>query len=309
MDDLCWSLSDDEIETFTGNLLPDPAPQYPGLTTCPELYLSAAHSEIATSSANGSRYSGAAVQVSAPKRYVCGIEGCTKAYSSRQNRHRHRTNDHGMTASRKTATKIVAITANAPNRERDILIETFSTYYGRMGEEEAIRMMKRSKKLKEQLLPVRKVVEKEISDHTVHAKESHSKFEKQLDDFKSSIPTDNNEARSAFEAVRSMARSANPESIIFLNQFAKLIAAMATHLNDHSDVINPKLKQYRALQRLLDEMLAEEMDELEAASPYRDTLSGMKRKASSFDQDSCSGVDLPLGSMSTSSDDNTLSSR
>lgn len=100
-------------------------------------------------------------EISSTKRYFCDVEGCNKSYSNRQNRRRHKLQDHSETMSIKSTSKFADSEAAIHrereaglHRERELLIETFSSFYEQFGEEEASIAMKNNKKLKDHLVPL-----------------------------------------------------------------------------------------------------------------------------------------------------------
>ena len=213
-------------------------------------------------------------EIGPSKKYVCGIDGCIRSYSNRQNCYRHRTNDHKMS----TKTRPIESTATAASlqREREFLIETFSSFYEQLGEEEAMQAMRNNKKLSEHLIPLRKIMEAEIAERLADAKESQSRVEKQLTDFKNAMPDESGEEMKAFKSVIMLVKKATPESILHLKQFVKVISTLTDHMYDYSENVNPKFKQSRVLKNVLDDMFIEEQNSMEIApTPSRDP----KRKA------------------------------
>jgi hypothetical protein len=149
------------------------------------------------------------------------------------------------------------------HRERELLIETFYSFYEQFGEEQASLAMKNNKKLREHLVPLRKIMEADIAERLSDAKESQSIVEKQLTEFKNAIPVDSSDEKAAFRAVINLVKKATPESIGHLKQFAKVISGLTSHMADYSENVNPKYKQARALKNVLDELFTEAMDEME----------------------------------------------
>ena len=210
-----------------------------------------------------------------PKKYVCGIDGCIKSYSNRQNCYRHRTNNHKVSTKTRPI-ESTAATAASLQREREFLIETFSSFYEQLGEEEAMKAMRNNKKFSEHLIPLRKIMEAEIAERLADAKESQSRVEKQLTDFKNAMPDESGEEMKAFKSVIRLVKKATPESILHLKQFVKVISTLTDHMYDYSENVNPKFKQSRVLKNVLDEMFIEEQNRMEIApTPPRDP----KRKA------------------------------
>lgn len=239
-------------------------------------------------------------EISPSKKCVCGIDGCSKSYSKRQNCYRHRTNDHKMS----TKTKSVDLTSsNAASlqRERDFVVETYATLYDKFGEDVAADFLKENKKIAEHLVPLRKMIEKEVADRLVDAKESQSILEMKLTEFKKAIPSDAADEMAAFNAVIKLVRKANPESISYLKQFSRVITLLVDHMSDYSETVNPKFKQSRALKKVLDEMFMGEIDRLELA-PTPPT-NGKKRKAEELAR-----VQAELKSIGTSASTTSASS-
>lgn len=219
------------------------------------------------------------------KRYFCDVEGCNKSYSNRQNKYRHKLQDHPEIMSAKCTSKFADSEAASVRqreatvyRERELLIENFSSYYEQFGEEQASIAMKNNKKLTEHLFQFRNVIEADISERLSDAKESQSIVERQLTDFKKTIPVDSSDEIAAFRAVINLAKKATPETIGHLKQFAKVITSLTSHIADYSETVNPKYKHARALKNVLDELITEAMDEMEFAEQPT-TPNQRKRKA------------------------------
>jgi hypothetical protein len=183
------------------------------------------------------------------------------------------------------------------HRERELLIETFSSFYEQFGEEQASIAMKNNKKLKDHLVPLRKIMEADIAQRLSDAQESQSIVEKQLTDFKNAIPVESSDEKATFRAVINLVKKATPESIGHLKQFAKVISSLTAHMADYSENVNPKFKQARALKNVLDELFTETMDELDfpAQTPPQH---GNKRKATELN--AAAGLSIPPLNTSTS---------
>lgn len=161
-------------------------------------------------------------------------------------------------------------------RERELLIETFSSFYEQIGEEQATAAMRNNKKLKEHMVPLRKIMEADIAERLADAQESGSIVERQLSDFKNAIPKDAREHLATFKAVINLIKKATPESIVYLKLFSKAVSSLTSHMENYSEAVNPKFRQARALKIVLDELFTEAMDEL---APNVSPNDGGKRKA------------------------------
>jgi hypothetical protein len=115
------------------------------------------------------------------------------------------------------------------HRERELLIETFSSFYEQFGEEQVSIAMKSNKKLKDHLVPLRKIMEADIAQRLSDAQESQSIVEKQLTDFKNAIPVESSDEKATFRAVINLVKKATPESIGHLKQFSKVISTLTAH--------------------------------------------------------------------------------
>lgn len=216
-------------------------------------------------------------EIATRRRYYCGIEGCTKSYSSRQNCYRHRCNDHKMkpkpSANQHSELEVYL------SRERAILMETFSSICDQSGEADAANVMRSCTRLKDHLVPLRKALETEIAKQMEDALASHSTVAMLLNDFKNTIPSDSHDEAVALNAVLKLAENATPDSIGRLQQFVKLSSALVADMAEHSEILNPKLKQARSFKALLDDLFAEEVESLKLPSPR--TL--RKRSASALE--------------------------
>jgi hypothetical protein len=236
-------------------------------------------------------------EIGPSKKYVCGIDGCIKSYSNRQNCYRHRNNDHKMSSKSKSV-DLTSSNSASLQRERDFVVETYATLYEKYGEDAAAEFLKENKKIAEHLVPLRRMIETEVADRLADAKESQSILEVKLTDFKKSIPNDATDEMAAFNAVIKLVRKANPESISYLKQFSRVITLLVDHMSDYSEGVNPKFKQSRALKKVLDELFMGEVDRLELA-PTPPTNG--KRKAAVMTELNSASLDLNSNSGSASS--------
>lgn len=222
-----------------------------------------------------------------PKRkFVCGLHGCTKSYSNRQNCYRHKMNEHSTSLKSKTIESAV-VKSSRDLQERDILIETFSSLYTQFGEEEATKVLRRNCKLREHLIPLRKIMEADINERQRGANASQSHAERQLLDFHNAFPDDEN---SAFTSVIRLVKEATPASIVHLKEFTKVISTLIDHISDHTESMNPKFQQSLALKKVLDELFIEEREKL--GIPVEPTPPpNLKRKAAAL----TSTVSVDLG--------------
>eukprot|EP00981_Chlorochromonas_danica_P001666 scaffold367_cov274-Ochromonas_danica.AAC.15 len=240
------------------------------------------------------------------KRYYCHFEGCCKSYSSRQNAYRHRIEKHHQqhhhppsetSSSSSSLSSMKKKTHNNNNNkfiesdsirrhnndneekekekegqlhhERELLIETFSSVYEQMGEEQATIMMRTNKKLKEHMLPLRKMIEANMTEHLIKAQESRLIVDRQLRELNNAIiPYNNNDDDNddqqvtPCQAVIHLIETATPESIVYLKLFSKVVSSLTSHMENYSEVINRKLRQTRVFKLVLDELFTEAMDEL-----------------------------------------------
>lgn len=230
------------------------------------------------------------------KKYVCGINGCSKSYSNRQNCYRHRQSSHTRTAKPKPSVDAHATTASW-QREKDFILETFRTLYAKYGEHEAVNFLKENKKIAEHLLPMRKVIEDEISE----AKESQVALETKLIEFKNSIPSDAGNLLEGFNSVLKLVKEENPESIKYLTQFSTVITMVIDHMSHFSEGVNPRFQETLALKKVLDEICTNNSnDSLEIIAPS--PVSGNKRKASDKvdDQSEMTWLDFAASTLSNS---------
>jgi hypothetical protein len=202
-------------------------------------------------------------------KYICGIEGCSKSYSCRQNCHRHRKYKHKMTSKKGSESSIPGL-KDVPNhavliREKDHVMESYTTMYERYGEKEAAAFLKDSKRTAEYLIPLRKLIETEISERLADARDSQSKMDAHLKEFEDSFPKNPDDELDPFNAVIKLAKKADPKSISYLKKFATGITSLVDHMSDYSENVNPKFKQCRALKKALDDLFQTEMDRLDLA--------------------------------------------
>ncbi|RYH08067.1 hypothetical protein EON65_41225 [archaeon] len=212
------------------------------------------------------------------KRYYCDVEDCSKSYCCRQNLYRHKSS-HKQRKQAKLIPEATREREAALHRERELLIETFTSYYDNFGEEEAKRVMKNNKKLKEHLIPLRKIMEADIAERLADAKESQSIVERELTEFKNAISVDDVEEKAAFKAVIRLVKKADHDSIGHLKQFSKVISSLTNHMAHYSENVNPKFKQARALKEVLDELFTEAMDDMGVAADTPPSQAKAKRKA------------------------------
>lgn len=215
------------------------------------------------------------------------MEGCNKTYSNRQNRYRHKLQEHPNTMSSKVnhkfpKTEAEIISQNEVNlqRERELLIETFCSFYDQCGEEQAAIAMRNNKKLRNHLIPLRKIMEADIAQHLYDAQESQSRVESQLTEFKNALPAGSTAEKAAFKSVISLVKNATPDSI-------EPITSLTEHMESYSENVNHKLKQSRFLKSILDEMFTEAVDEL--GIPVSPPTNG-KRKATASNTTSSDDV-------------------
>lgn len=229
------------------------------------------------------------------KKYVCGINGCSKSYSNRQNCYRHRQSSHIRTSKLKPSVDLHTTSASL-QREKDFILETFRTLYAKYGEHEAVNFLKENKKIAEHLLPMRKVIEDEICE----AKESQFTLETKLTEFKNSIPSDAGNLLAGFNSVLKLVKEDNPESIKYLTEFSTVITMVIDHMSHFSAVVNPRFQETLALKKVLDEICTKDSNdslEIIALSP----VCG-KRKASDKvdDQSEMTWLSLAASTFSTS---------
>ena len=202
------------------------------------------------------------------KRFVCGFKGCSKSYSSRQNRHRHRINEHStqsmITSAKKTGTSL--------QREKDILLETFSSICEKYGEKEAASFIMGNEKISEHLVSFRKIIDEEISVRLAEARESQACLELQLMEFKKSIQNEASDEMVVFRAFANIARKSTSDSIDFIKKFSKVTLLMVDHIENHSEGVNPKSC---ALKNGLDEMFTKKIDFWDIDSSH--VLNGKRR--------------------------------
>jgi hypothetical protein len=181
--------------------------------------------------------------------YRCEEEGCCKSYSNRQNLRRHKLKEHVESMMAKLAAKsdecLRRQQADAAQREQELLIETFSSFYEQFGEEQASIAIKNNGKLKDHLIPLRKIMEDNLAAHSANAQESQSVVEKHLAQFRA-ISTESVDELNAFDAVINLVKEATPEKVARLKQFCQVITAFTNHVADHSESANPKIKHARA---------------------------------------------------------------
>jgi hypothetical protein len=122
--------------------------------------------------------------------------------------------------------------------------------------------MKNNKKLKDHMVPLRKIMEGDIAQHLYDAQESQSQVELQLTELKNALPAGSTGEKAAFKAMISLVKNATPESIGHLKLFTKALTSLTEHMANYSENMNPKLRQSRALKNVLDEMFTEAVDEL-----------------------------------------------
>ncbi|RYE57684.1 MAG: hypothetical protein EOP48_05265 [Sphingobacteriales bacterium] len=174
-------------------------------------------------------------------------------------------------------------------RERELLIEIFTSYYDNLGEEAASRVMRNNKKLKEHLIPLRKIMEADIAERLADARESQSIVERELTEFKNAMGTNAVEEKAAFRAVIALVKKADTNSIAHLKQFSKVISSLTNHMAYYSEKVNPKFKQARALKNVLDEMFVEAMDDMGGTGmetpPAGKSLLGKKRTVDETQED------------------------
>jgi hypothetical protein len=189
--------------------------------------------------------------------YRCEEEGCCKSYSNRQNLRRHKLKEHVESMMAKLAAKsdecLRRQQADAAQREQELLIETFSSFYEQFGEEQASIAIKNNGKLKDHLIPLRKIMEDNLAAHSANAQESQSVVEKHLAQFRA-ISTESVDELNAFDAVINLVKEATPEKVARLKQFCQVITAFTNHVADHSESANPKIKHARAFKKILDGM-------------------------------------------------------
>jgi hypothetical protein len=217
------------------------------------------------------------------KKYVCPFDGCLRSYSKRQNCYRHRINDHKQCPKTKSVNVSLTTTASLQH-EKDIVVEKFSSLYEKFGKDAAAEYLKENKKISELVVPLRRMIENEVTDSLVDAKNSESIVEMKLAEFLNSIPSHATDEMEAFNAVIKLVRQANLESINHLKLFSGVISLLVDHMCKFSEGVNPKFKQSHELKKVLDEMLMTEADRLEL-SPTSPTCG--KRKATALDEWDC----------------------
>lgn len=203
------------------------------------------------------------------KQYLCGFVGCNKSYTNRQNAYRHRkTHFEDMSTKASIADDSVLRKIEAANlqRERELLIESFSFSFEQYGEEQATAAMRSNKKLKDHVVPLRKIMEADIAKLLRDAQESGSIVERQLSDFKDAIPKDASDQLAALEVV--------------IDVFRKATSRKLCHLLLFTWRITPRLRQSRALKGVLDELFTEALNDL---APNTSPKDGNKRKAEMLD--------------------------
>lgn len=235
------------------------------------------------------------------KKYPCDVVGCNKSYSKRQNRHRHKLKDHPNSMNSKVTSKYPQeqsqlILFNEVNlqHEREMLIETFSSLCEQIGEDQAFLAMKNNKKLKEHLIPLRKILEADTAQHLYDAHESQSQVERQLVDFRNAMPEGPSDEMATFKAVISLVKNSTPESIEHIQLFSKALSSLTEHITTYSEKVNPKLKQSRALKNLLDQMFANAVDELGLPVTPPNNSSGLKRRANGNTDNDMADLSDPL---------------
>lgn len=167
------------------------------------------------------------------------------------------------------------VDSSAADRERELLIEAFSCCCEQIGEDETIASLKNNKKWKEHLVPLRKIVERELAMKMNSAEESAIIAEKHLSEFIETIPPEFRHQHAAFMSIVDIIKNATPASIGHVKMFAKAVSLLSTHAENFSPVINSKLRQTMALKRMLDELIVEAVDEV---LPLVSTSSLGKRK-------------------------------
>lgn len=192
------------------------------------------------------------IQVS-KNRHVCGIDGCTKSYSSRQNCYRHRTKDHPTRQTKSSTPKRAREPIKPLEVEKNELLLAFSTLYDHCSKDVAINFVRNHKPVANHLTTFMKLLDEEsLNDQEVLNGTSIN-----MVDPLTSLQglAGDAEQSTVMKACADIARRGTPESLALLRRMGNMMISIAKQADDtHSGSSN----HIELLREVLDSLYAKD---------------------------------------------------
>lgn len=190
--------------------------------------------------------------IAVPKsRYICGIDGCTKSYASRQNRYRHRSKDHPTRiATCPTPKRARNPAVKSLDSERTMLLQAFSTLSGPCSDEVTTSFDTSHKPVNDNLGAFSTLIDHEpmhLHSAVLNDPFSCTCMEDRFIPLQGQATTTqvDDDQSVVVRACLDIAQRGTPESVAFLRRMGHMMISIAKY----ADEVNPRSSNHMELLR------------------------------------------------------------